>query len=79
MTFLTGNFPQAVLSLAKTVNTDKDISKKVLTVRSYDTGIYTLTDCLPPIKYFSTPDVYIEELVREQTDYMESCQAKYII
>ena len=79
MTFLTGNFPQAVLSLAKTVNTDKDIRKKVLTVRSYDTGIYTLTDCLPPIKYFSTPDVYIEELVREQTDYMESCQAKYII
>ena len=79
MTLLTGNFPQAVLPLAEMVNDDKDPDKQVLTVKSYDTGIYTLTDCLPPIKYFSTPNAYVEELVREQTTYLESCEAKYVI
>ena len=79
MTLLTDNFPQAVLPLAETVNADKDPDKQVLTVKSYDTGIYTLTDCLPPIKYFSTPNAYVEELVREQTAYLESCKAKYVI
>lgn len=79
MTLLTGNFPQAVLPLVKTVNADKDPDKQVLTVKSYDTGIYTLTDCLPPIKYFSTPNAYLEELVTEQTNYLKSCKAKYLI
>lgn len=79
MTLLSSNFPQAVLPLAKTVNDDKDPDKQVLTVKSYDTGIYTLTDCLPPIKYFSTPNAYLEELVTEQTNYLKSCKAKYLI
>ena len=79
MTLLSGCFPQAILPLAETVNTDHDPDKQVLTVKSYDTGIYTLTDCLPPIKYFSTPNAYVEELVREQTAYLKSCQAKYLI
>jgi hypothetical protein len=79
MTLLTGNFPKAVLPLAKIVNADKDTDKQVLTVKSYDTGIYTITDCLPPIKYFVTPNAYTEELVTEQTDYLKSCKAKYVI
>jgi len=79
MTLLTGHFPTAVLPLAETVNADTDPEKQVLTVKSYDTGIYTLTDCLPPIKFFSTPNAYIEELVREQTAYLESGKAKYLI
>ena len=54
MTLLSAGFPTAVLPLAETVNADKDPEKQVLTIRSYDTGIYTLTDCLPPIKYFCT-------------------------
>lgn len=78
MTLLTGNFPKAALSLARVINEDDDPEKEVLTVKSYDTGIYTLTDCLPPIKYFVTPNVYIEELVTEQTEYLESCRAKYL-
>lgn len=79
MTLLTGNFPEAVLPLAEVVNADKDPEKQVLTIKSYDTGIYTLTDCLPPIKYFATPNAYTEELVKEQTNYLNSCRAKYII
>ena len=79
MTLLTGNLPHAVLPLAETVNADKDPNKQVLTIRSYDTGIYTLTDCLPPIKFFVTPNAYVEELVTEQTAYLESRQAKYLI
>ena len=79
MTLLSGNFPKAVLPLAETVNADKDPDKQVLTVKSYDTGIYTLTDCLPPVKYFSTPNAYLEELVTEQTNYLKSCKAKYLI
>lgn len=79
MTLLSGNFPKAVLPLAEIVNADSDPNKQVLTIRSYDTGIYTLTDCLPPIKYFVTPNAYVEELVNEQTDYLQSCKAKYLI
>jgi len=79
VTLLTGNFPTAVLPLAETVNADTDPEKQVLTVKSYDTGIYTLTDCLPPIKFFSTPNAYVEELVREQTAFLESRKAKYLI
>ena len=78
MTLLSGNFPKAVLPLAEIVNADND-DKQVLTVKSYDTGIYTLTDCLPPIKYFVTPNAYTEELIHEQTNYLESCKAKYVI
>lgn len=78
MTLLTGYFPTAVLPLAKTVNDDTDPDKQILTVNSYDTGIYTLTDCLPPIKFFSTPNAYVEELVCEQTAYLESRKAKYL-
>ena len=55
------------------------MNKQVLTIRSYDTGIYTVTDCLPPIKYFVTPNAYTEELITEQTDYLKSCKAKYLI
>lgn len=76
---LSGRFPQAVLPLADIVNADPDPSKQVLTVRSYETGIYTQTDCLPPIKYFVTPNAYVQELVEEQTAYLASCQAKYLI
>lgn len=79
MTLLTGNFPQAILSLASRVNADPDMEKQVLTVKSYDTGIYTLTDCLPPVKYFSTPNAYVPELVREQTAFLESARAKYLV
>ena len=79
MTLLTGNFPQAALPLAETVNADSDPDKEVLTVMSYETGIYTLTDCLPPIRFFCTPNFYTEELVREQTDYLTSLKAKYLI
>ena len=79
MTLLTGNFPTAVLPLVETVNADADPKKQVLTVKSYDTGIYTLTDCLPLIKFFSTPNAYVEELVREQTAFLESRKAKYLI
>jgi hypothetical protein len=79
MTLLTGNFQKAVLPLAKILNDDKAPDKQVLTVKSYDTGIYTLTDCLPPIKYFFTPNAYTEELIIEQTDYLKSCRAKYLI
>ena len=79
MTLLTGNFPTAVLPLAETVNADNDPEKQVLTIRSYDTGIYTLTDCLPPIRFFCTPNAYVEELITEQTAYLESRQAKYLI
>lgn len=79
MTLYSGNFPKAVLPLAKIVNADRDMNKQVLTIKSYDTGIYTVTDCLPPIKYFVTPNAYTEELITEQTAYLESCQAKYLI
>lgn len=79
VTLLSGNFPKAVLPLAKIVNDDSDMNKQVLTIRSYDTGIYTVTDCLPPIKYFVTPNAYTEELITEQTDYLKSCKAKYLI
>ena len=79
MTLLAGNFPQAALPLAETVNADSDPDKEVLTVMSYETGIYTLTDCLPPIRFFCTPNFYTEELVREQTDYLTSLKAKYLI
>ena len=80
MTLLTGNFPKAVLPLAEIVNADTcEADRQVLTVKSYDTGIYTLTDCLPPIKFFFTPNAYTEELVSEQTDYLKSCRAKYLI
>ena len=79
MTLLSNCFPKAVLPLAEIVNADKDPEKQVLTIRSYDTGIYTLTDCLPPIKYFVTPNAYVEELVTEQTAYLESRQAKYLV
>lgn len=79
MTLLSGNFPTAVLPLAETVNADKDPEKQVLTIRSYDTGIYTLTDCLPPIRFFCTPNAYVEELITEQTAYLESRRAKYLI
>lgn len=79
MTLLSGCFPQAVLHLAETVDADKDPEKEILTVKSYDTGIYMLTDGLPPIKYFCTPNTYIPELVQEQTAYLKSCQAKYLI
>lgn len=79
MTLLTGNFPKAILPLAEIINADTDKEKQVLTVKSYDTGVYTLTDCLPPNKYFSTPNAYVDELVLEQTAYLESCKAKYLI
>ena len=79
ITLLTDNFPNAIIPLAEIVNTDKDSDKQVLTVKSYETGIYTLTDCLPPIKYFSTPNTYIKDLIVEQTAYLESCQSKYLI
>lgn len=79
MTLLTDNFPKAILPLAETINADSDQEKQVLTLNSYDTGVYTQTDCLPPIKFFCTPNAYVEELVREQTDFLESCKAKYII
>lgn len=79
MTLLTGRFPKAVLPLAEVVNADSDPGKEILTVKSYDTGIYTRTDCLPPIKYFVTPNAYVEELVAEQTAYLESCRAKYLV
>jgi hypothetical protein len=79
MTLVTGNFPTAILPLAKIVNDDKDPEKQVLTIRSYDTGIYTLTDCLPPIKFFVTPNAYVEELITEQAAYLESRKAKYLI
>lgn len=78
MTLLSGKFPTAVLPLAEIVNNDEDADKQVLTIRSYDTGIYTLTDCLPPIKYFVTPNAYEEALVVEQTAYLESRRAKYL-
>jgi len=79
MTLLTGNFPTAVLPMADVVNADSDPEKQVLTVKSYNTGIYNLTGTLPPVKYFCTPNVYLPELVEEQTAYLESCQAKYLI
>jgi len=79
MILISGNFPRAVLPLAEIINADKDPHKEILTIRSYDTGIYTQTDCLPPIKYFCTPNAYVEELVEEQTAYLESCKAKYLI
>lgn len=79
MTLLTGNFPKAVLPLAEVVNADSDSGKEILTVKSYDTGIYTQTDCLPPVRYFVTPNAYVEELVAEQTAYLESCRAKYLV
>lgn len=79
MTLITGNFPKAILPLAKIINEDDDPRKEVLTVKSYGIGIYALTDCLPPIKYFFTPNAYIEELVTEQTEYLESCKAKYLV
>lgn len=79
MTLLTGNFPKAVLPLAEIINADRDPEKQVLTIKSYDTGIYTLTDCLPLIKYFVTPNAYVEELITEQTEYLKSCKAKYLI
>ena len=31
------------------------------------------------IKYFVTPNVYVKELVDEQTDYLTTCKAKYLI
>ena len=65
--------------MADVVNADSDPEKQVLTVKSYNTGIYNLTGTLPPVKYFCTPNVYLPELVEEQTAYLESCQAKYLI
>ena len=59
--------------MADVVNADSDPEKQVLTVKSYNTGIYNLTGTLPPVKYFCTPNVYLPELVEEQTAYLESC------
>lgn len=79
MTLLSGRFPQAVQPMAELINADQDPDKQVLCTKSYETGIYILTDCLPPIAHFFTMNVYVPDYIETHRAYLASGKAKYVI
>lgn len=79
ITLLTGRFPSAVTDCADIINCDTDNNKKVLTFCSRDTGIYLLTDQLPPNRHFFIPNVKIPEIKTEQASTLAENDIKYLI
>ena len=79
ITLLTGRFPNAVTDCAQVINSDTENNKKVLTFCSRDTGIYLLTDQLPPNRHFFVPNVKIPEIRTEQANTLARGDIKYLI
>ncbi len=79
VTLINGSFPCSVTECARIVNSDASPSKKVMTFFSKDTGIYLLTDQLPPNPHFFLPNITIPEIKSEQVDVVAKGDIKYLI
>lgn len=79
VSLLTDRFPNSVTECANIINSDTSTNKKVLTFCSRDTGIYLLTDQLPPNKHFFVPNVKIPEIRTEQANTLKKKDIKYLI
>ena len=79
VSLLSGRFPNSVVECAKIINADTSANKKVLTFCSRDTGIYLLTDQLPPNKYFFIPNLIIPEIKVELAKTLAKGDIMYLI
>ncbi len=79
VTLTTGKFPNSVTECARIINSDPSTNKKVLTFCSRDTGIYLLTDQLPPNPHFFVPNVKIPEIKTEQAITIAQGDIEYLI
>ncbi len=79
VTLLTGKFPCTITEYAQIINSDTSSNKKVLTFSSHDTGIYVLTNQLPPNKHFYMPNIKIPEIKVEQANTLAKGDIKYLI
>lgn len=79
VSLLSGRFQSTVLECARIINEDSSNNKKVLTFCSRDTGIYLLTDQLPPNRYFFVPNLIIPEIKTDQAQTIAQGDIKYLI
>ena len=68
-----------VVKCAQIINDDPSADKKVLTFCSRDTGIYLLTDQLPPNKFFFVPNLILPDIRNNQAQTIEQGDIKYLI
>lgn len=73
-----GTFPQAILSIAEELD-QEDPSVGIMEYRSRETGIYTYTHHMPPMRYFFLLSVVHEELKKDQDKCLNSRRCKYVL
>ncbi len=79
VTLLTDRFPSIVTECAEIINEDTSTDKKVLTFSSKDTGIYIITDQLPPNPHYFVTNLQIPETKIEQANTLAKGDIKYLI
>lgn len=79
VSLLSGRFQNTVVKCAEIINEDSSANKKVLTFCSRDTGIYLLTDQLPPNKFFFVPNLILPDIRDNQAQTIEQGDIKYLI
>jgi len=73
-----GNFPQAVLRIAKTLENEPE-DTGVLCYHSRETGLYTYSRFVAPVKGFFMLSVVHQDYLDEQEDYVNSPDCRYVI
>lgn len=73
-----GTFPQAILSIVEELK-DEDPSVGILEYRSRETGIYTYTHHMPPVRFFFLLSVVHRELEEDQDACLRSRRCKYVL
>lgn len=79
VTLVTGNFQTQTLSCAKIVEQGKTNNNDVLTFSSHETGIYQVTDILPPNKYFFASNLSHPTNKAQQAALVATGKVKYLI
>ena len=79
VTLVNGTFHRGIIPIARYVNKHKTNRHDVLTFSSYDTGIYLLTDVLPPNRFFFAPNATKPEIKAEQAECIRICKPKFLV
>lgn len=73
-----GTFPQAIIPIAEELG-QEDADVGIMEYRSRETGIYTLTHHLPPMRFFFLLSVVHDDLKENQDECLRSRRCKYVL
>lgn len=79
VTLVNGTFHRGIIPIAKYVNKHRTNDHDVLTFSSHETGIYLLSDVLPPNRFFFAPNATKPEIKTEQAECIRFQKPKFLV